>query len=207
MTGHGLDGVDSLRSSRLTRAIELSCAPSMCAGASDVTFPPATNGGVAHARMFPSPGFNRASFRLPHPSPISNRELDLLERHLSHCKQRKATVSNRELSTVRNFSALTPAVRDRVAVSLRGPRIAGRGSRPRAPFLTGSASQTEFDVTPTKQTMGKFLTGARTAIKVAQSRAEFRTESQTRSEKDCRSRDAAEQSKIPLHIRIEKELL
>ena len=32
-------------------------------------------------------------------------------------------------------------------------------------FLTGSASQTEFDVTPTKQTTGKFLTGARTHIK------------------------------------------
>jgi hypothetical protein len=32
-------------------------------------------------------------------------------------------------------------------------------------FLTGSASQTEFDVTPTKQTTEKFLTGARTHIK------------------------------------------
>src|SRR5271156_1784713 len=33
---------------------------------------------------------------------FSNRELDLLERGLSHCKQRKATVSNRELWTVEN---------------------------------------------------------------------------------------------------------
>ena len=35
-----------------------------------------------------------------------------------------------------------------------------------APFLTGSAPQTEFDVTYSKQTLGKFLTGARTAIKI-----------------------------------------
>src|ERR1700735_378707 len=35
----------------------------------------------------------------------------------------------------------------------------------RAPFLTGSASQTEIDVTCSKQTTENFLTGARTAIK------------------------------------------
>ena len=34
-----------------------------------------------------------------------------------------------------------------------------------APFLTGSAPQTEFDVTHSKQTTGKFLTGARMHIK------------------------------------------
>ena len=34
-----------------------------------------------------------------------------------------------------------------------------------APFLTGSAPQTEFDVTHSKQTPEKFLTGARTHIK------------------------------------------
>ena len=34
------------------------------------------------------------------------------------------------------------------------------------PFLTGSGSQTEFDVTRSKQRAGKFLTGARTAIKL-----------------------------------------
>jgi len=38
--------------------------------------------------------------------------------------------------------------------------------RPCAPFLTGSARQTEVDVTLSKQTTGKFLTGARTAISV-----------------------------------------
>jgi hypothetical protein len=163
MTGHGLDGVDSLRSSRLTRAIDLSCAPSMCAGASDVTFPPATNGGVAHARKFPSPGFNRASFRLPHPSPISNRELDLLERHLNHCKQRAATVSNRELWTIRNFAHSPMFMRDQVAVLSGGIRIAGCGSRSLASLLTGSASQTEITVTHSKQTLATFLTGSRIA--------------------------------------------
>jgi hypothetical protein len=35
-----------------------------------------------------------------------------------------------------------------------------------APFLTGSAPQTEFDVTHSKQTTGKFLTGARMHIRI-----------------------------------------
>ncbi|MGD0404836.1 MAG: hypothetical protein ABSB66_16760 [Candidatus Acidiferrales bacterium] len=138
--------------------------------------------------------------------PLSNRELNLLERHLSHCRQKKATVSNRELSTIRNFAATSALARDRVAVLPRGPRIAGRGSRPLAPFLTGSASQTEFDVTPTKQKVEKFLTGARTTFKVAQFRPEFQPKSQPQREPDCRSRDAAEQGKIPLHTPTEKEL-
>src|ERR1700733_393048 len=34
-----------------------------------------------------------------------------------------------------------------------------------APFLTGSAPQTEFAVTHSKQTTAQFLTGSRTAIK------------------------------------------
>jgi hypothetical protein len=49
-----------------------------------------------------------ASSHLPNPIPFSNRELSLLERGLSYCKQRKATLSNRELSTNQycgNFSA------------------------------------------------------------------------------------------------------
>jgi hypothetical protein len=140
-------------------------------------------------------------------TPLSNRELDLLEPHLSHCKQRKATVSNRELSTNRDLGAPPALWRGTVAVLPRWPRIAGRGSRPLAPFLTGSASQTEFDVTPTKQKVEKFLTGARTAFKVAQFRPEFQPESQPQRESDCRSRDAAEQGKIPLHTPNEKELL
>jgi hypothetical protein len=145
-------------------------------------------------------------------TPISNRELDLLERHLSHCKQRKATVSNRELSTNHgscNFQI--PAVRSSYSFTLtnEGPLARpdeGRATSHCAPFLTGSASQTEFDVTHSKQTTGEFLTGARTAIKVAQFRPEFEPKSQAQREKECRSRDAAEQSKIPLTIRNEKEL-
>jgi hypothetical protein len=49
-----------------------------------------------------------ASSLFPNPIPVSNRELSLLERALSCCKQRKATLSNRELSTNQcccNFSA------------------------------------------------------------------------------------------------------
>jgi len=207
MTGSGPDRVDSPRSRSFTRATDLSPAPAICAPAGDTNLAPATNPDIAHTGIFHSRRFSRASFRVPHLSPISNRELNLLERALSHCKQTTATVSNRELSAVHNFAAPSPAVRDGIAVSLRGPRIAGRGSRPLVPFLTGSATQTEFVVTSRKQTMGKILTGARTAIKVSRFRAEFRTESQARYKKESRSRDAAEQGKIPLHTRNEKELL
>jgi hypothetical protein len=138
-------------------------------------------------------------------TPISNRELGLLERALSHCKQRKATVSNRELSTNQCSCSL------RVTALLRGPRIAGRGSRPLTTFLTGFASQTEFDVTPSEQTTGEFLTGARTAIDVPQFRAEFCTKftpkQSAQHKKESGSRDASEQGKIASNIRKEKETL
>jgi len=114
---------------------------------------------------FHSRSLTRASFRRLHPSPISNRELDLLERGLSHCKQRTATVSNRELSTIRSFARSAIFVRDQVKVLPRGSRIAGRGSRSLASFLTGSALQTEIAVTHSKQTLATFLTGSRIARK------------------------------------------
>src|SRR6202046_1741686 len=43
--------------------------------------------------------------------------------------------------------------------------IPGAANMNSAPFLTGSASQTEIDVTRSKQTTEKFLTGARTAFR------------------------------------------
>jgi hypothetical protein len=137
---------------------------------------------------------------------ISNRELELLERHLSHCKQRKATVSNRELSTIRDSTGIAAANSSQVSESPSFAAVSDPNSRKLTSFLTGSASQTEFVVTHSKQTTGEFLTGARNAFKVVQFRAEFRTESQAQREKECRSRDAAEQGKIPLHTRNEKEL-
>ena len=158
--------------------------------------------GLLHSR-----GLIPSALRLERPRNVSNRELDLLGRRLSHCKQREATVSNRELSTDRTLAAPSALTRDRIAISLRETQSAGRGTRSPAPFLTGSAPQTEFVVTYSKQTTGEFLTGARTPFKVSHFRPEFRTESQRQREPQCRSRDAAEQGKIPLNIRIEKELL
>ena len=98
--------------------------------------------------------------------PLSNRELGLLERRLSYCKQRLATVSNRELWTVHNFTALTRLMRDRTVALRYSSRIAGSGSRPPAAFLPGSAQYVECDVTPTKQTTATFLPGATTACVV-----------------------------------------
>ena len=80
--------------------------------------------------------------------PLSNRELRLLECSLTHRKQTVASRSNRELST-------NPCCGN--------PHIPIRN----APFLTGSASQTEFDVTRSKQTTEKILTGARTHINIS----------------------------------------
>ena len=74
--------------------------------------------------------------------PLSNREHELLESSLTHRKQSVASQSNRELST--------------------NPRCGNSRSLIAVPrFLTGSASQTEFDVTHSKQTTAHFLTGAR----------------------------------------------
>ena len=171
MTGYGMDGVDSLPSRRLTRTIGLSFAPSIRAAASDKTVMPATSGGNTRIVIFHSRRFTRATLRLPLPSRISNRELDLLERELSPCKQKTATVPNRELSTVCNSTINTvraelPAqeslspLRERRSL----PAISDTNPRPLRPFLTGSAPQTEFDVTPTKQKTEKILTGARTHI-------------------------------------------
>src|ERR1700735_1793277 len=75
-----------------------------------------------------------------------NRELRLFESSLIHRKQTVASRSNRELST---------------NLCCGNPRILIRN----APFLTGSASHSKFNVTHSKQSLDKILTGARTAIK------------------------------------------
>jgi hypothetical protein len=51
--------------------------------------------------------------------------------------------------------------RTRIAVSLRGTRVAGIGPRPQTTFLTETASHSEIDVTHSKQTTGRFLTETR----------------------------------------------
>jgi hypothetical protein len=86
---------------------------------------------------------------------FSNRELQLLERPVRHRKQTKPALSNRELSANRcrnDSGAPLPLLPQTYNWS--------------RPFLTGSASQTECDVTHSKQTTESFLTGARTHIKV-----------------------------------------
>ena len=81
-------------------------------------------------------------------TPFSNRERELLESPLTHTKQTIAPRCNRELST-------NPCC--------GSPQILIRNAH----FLTGSASQTEFDVTHSKQSPDKILTGARTHIKIS----------------------------------------
>jgi hypothetical protein len=88
-------------------------------------------------------------------SALSNRERQLLERPVRRRKQTRPALSNRELSTNRRRNdSRTPLLLLRQIYNW---------SRP---LLTGFASQTECDVTHSKQTTEKFLTGARTHIRV-----------------------------------------
>jgi hypothetical protein len=99
----------------------------------------------------------RASANLASPSIALgelNRQTRVFKNAVTTTKQRTATCSNRQKIKFRapdnlqissfNRSSFHPAFR---------------------PFLTGSAPRTEFDVTHSKQTIQKFLTGARTHIR------------------------------------------
>jgi hypothetical protein len=110
--------------------------------------------------------------RAPKLAPLqgfSNRERQLLEPPLTHRKQTVGPRSNRELSTNQcscNSHALIPlcsllsgTLRPLSGLVTRHYPLATR------PVLTGSAPPTEIDVTCSKQTTEKFLTGARTHIK------------------------------------------
>jgi hypothetical protein len=137
-------------------------------------------------------------------TPISNRELDLLERDLSHCKQRNATVSNRELSTVCNAPKIVNLARSSITENASRATVSDANFGQLATFLPGSGQKVE--VIENKR-LNPVYPGLELHVTVAQIRAESRTESQAQCEKECPSRDAAEQGKLPLHTRNEKELL
>ena len=140
----------------------------------------------------------RVSARGPR-MPVSNREPDLLERELSHCKQRNATCSNRELWTVENPAKIVNSGSFRMSEGLSLPVISDSDFRQLTFFLTGTASHSEFVVTHSKQTTGEFLTGARIAC--------FRSAALQLKPQECCSRVAPEQGKIPLHKEPEQEPL
>jgi len=115
---------------------------------------------------------------------LSNRELNLLERKLSHCKQTKAAGSNRELSTVRNpaiviqkapenseFSSKNQPYESPLNDGHKSPLLPcmARGIFAKDPacpsvFLPGSNQNVECDVSSRKQSPGKFLPGATTTL-------------------------------------------
>ncbi len=131
--------------------------------------------------------------------PLSNRELDLLEPGLSHCKQRKATGSNRELWTGKNPAKIGNSSSFRMIEGLSLPVISDTNVRAPASFLTGSGSQTEFAVTRSKQTTDQFLTGSRIA--------HFQSAARQLKPQECGSRDMLEQGRIPPNSHKEKEQL
>jgi hypothetical protein len=137
-------------------------------------------------------------------TPLSNRELDLLERHLSRCKQRKATVSNRELSPVCNSTRIATANSSQVSESRSRAPISDANFRRQTAFLPGSGQKVEVTE---KKRLNHVYPALEMHVGAVQFRAEFQLEWQTRSEKESGSRDAAEQGKLPLHIRNAKELL
>jgi hypothetical protein len=130
---------------------------------------------------------------------FSNRELDLLERGVSHGKQRKATRSNRELWTVENSAKIVNSSSLRMSEELSLPVISDTNFRHLTSFLIGTASHSEFVATHSKQTTGEFLTGARIAC--------FRSAALQLKPQECCSRVAPEQGKIPLHKEPEQEPL
>ena len=130
---------------------------------------------------------------------FSNRELDLLDRGVSHGKQRKATRSNRELWTVENPAKIVNSSSSPMSEELSFPVIFDTNFRQLTSFLTGTASHSEFGVTHSKQTADEFLTGARIAC--------FRSAALQLKPQECCSRVAPEQGKIPLHKEPEQEPL
>jgi hypothetical protein len=130
---------------------------------------------------------------------FSNRELDLLERAVSHCKQRKATRSNRELWTVENSAKIVNSSSFRTSEALSLPVISDTNFRQLTSSLTGTASHSELIVTRSKQTTDEFLTGARIAC--------FRSAALQLKPKECGSRDMLEQGRIPPNSHKEKEQL
>jgi hypothetical protein len=102
---------------------------------------------------------------------LSNRELELLERPLTHRKQTVAPRSNRELSTnqcscnSRLTGASFPDVLPRRTQYLAGfPRASfAKGSICSGALLPGSGSQVEIAVTHSKQSTDEFLPGSRIA--------------------------------------------
>jgi hypothetical protein len=136
--------------------------------------------------------------------PISNRELGLLERPLSHCKQRKATVSNRELSTVCDAPNIVNLVRFSIGKSPSRAPISDANFRWLTTFLPGSGRKVEVTE---KKRLNPVYPALEMHINAVQFGAEFRTESKALREKECPSRDAAEQGKLPLTVRNAKELL
>jgi hypothetical protein len=130
---------------------------------------------------------------------FSNRELDLLDRGVSHGKQRKATRSNRELWTVENPAKIVNSSSSPMSEELSFPVIFDTNFRQLTSFLTGTASHSEFGVTHSKQTADEFLTGARIAC--------FRSAALQLKPQECCSRVAPEQGRIPLHKEPEQEPL
>jgi hypothetical protein len=132
-------------------------------------------------------------------TPLSNRELDLLEPGLSDCKQRKATVSNRELWTVGNSMNIGILNPSQMSEELSRPVISDTNFRQLTSFLIGTASHLEFVVTHSKQTTDQFLTGSRIA--------QFRSAALQLKPQECGSRDMLEQGRIPPNSHKEKEQL
>ena len=95
--------------------------------------------------------------------PKSNRQTREVERLTTRRKQAPVTCSNRKNSHFcsdenQPFRAFLTGL----------PRaFLAKGSICKSTFLTGSGSQTECDVTYSKQTPGEFLTGARTAFETS----------------------------------------
>jgi hypothetical protein len=115
----------------------------------------------------------KISSQMPLENAELNRQIPVFRNAVTHRKQRVGTRSNRQRNQIwkpDNLGTTSVTVRTFrgafLAFSTGLPRAAfAKGSVCISTFLTGSALQTEFAVTHSKQSTGTFLTGSRIASK------------------------------------------
>jgi len=174
------DSVALLHSRTPTRATLSYCPLSPLPACSDTTRMRATNQGVDLDRrdILHSRCLIRASLRLLRPSPIPNRELSAV------CSSMRFVARNPSQTSEEPSRAL----------------ISDTNSPQPTTFLPGTARKAE--VTEKKPLKNPLYPEPELHIRVAQ----FHTECQAQFQTECASPDVLEQGKIPLNIRIEKEL-
>ena len=124
-----------------------------------------------------------------------NRQIQEVERLITHRKETIATRSNRQkiqFRKTKNLAAIEASTTNLsafltglLAVASLPRALFAKGSVCVSTFLTGFASQTEFAVTDSKQKTATFLTGSRFARQASLSKAEIQNLARVNLRKRC----------------------